>query len=520
MIGHLITCHKWRLTWQLNVDIADRRVTGAGAFTRQRASMSIGTTRNTASGAVRRPMVRAAFIRRRASIGMVPARTSAFGAARPPTASAASTARPDGMRSKIEEGLRFYLVSKGENMSNCPEGYFDAGMKIDDNGSIGEWSCQGDLAITKLWIPNTVTSVGNRAFGGCTNLSEIKFEDGGTLPLTLGAMSFAKCTSLSSLALPARTVYIGDGCFRDSTALESVEIGEGMSPLRAGCHLFDNCVGSETMKETIAREVARRNAVQPHVAPAGNRRGATCVNAVLQGLRLKMPNGQMDPAAISRGLESVYDIMSKDPDFPFETELRDYEEASKHFSAIEDWAVVSEDELRSVMVGGYIGKVANLNHGDVTKAEFQAADKGVFREICSALHDLVGTDAEDGAVAKLEDRYNEQFLATTRHPAAFHRMIAAIKPELVVRVSAIEKLTPVYAWFTGSDVEDVENNEWYRISRCVRAKLQELLPGKSIYQVGVFAWFLAEAFRDDLENDAAKRRKTKVLDALRGAGLL
>ena len=99
----MITYHKWRLTWQLNADIADRRVTGAGAFTRQRASMSIGTTRNTASGAVRRPTVRAAFIRRRASIDMAPARTSAFGAARPPTVPVASTVRPVGMRSKIND---------------------------------------------------------------------------------------------------------------------------------------------------------------------------------------------------------------------------------------------------------------------------------------------------------------------------------------------------------------------------------------------------------------------------------
>lgn len=398
----------------------------------------------------------------------------------------------------------------------------DAGVLADDKGVIGEWARAKDASITKLWIPNTVTSIGSAAFRGCVNLSEIEFEDGGTLPLTLGVMAFAECASLSSLILPARTADIWNGCFRDCGRLAAIEIGEGTRPLRVGIHLFDKCVGSETMKETIAREVARRNAVQPHTTPAGNRRGTKRVNAVLHGLRLKMPNGQMDPEIISRGLESVYGVMSADADFEFETEVGGYEEACKHFSAIEDWAVVSEDELRKVMVRGYIEKVAKLDRGEVGNADFQAADKGVFREICSAIHGLEGTDAEDGAVAKLEDRYNEQFLATTRkrHPAAFCRMIAAIKPELVVRVSVIERLTPVYAWLTGSDVEDVENNGWYKISRCVRAKLQELLPGKSIYQVGVFAWFLAEAFRDDLKNDAAKRRKAKVLEALRSAGLL
>lgn len=401
----------------------------------------------------------------------------------------------------------------------------DAGVLADANGVVDKWARAEDASITKVWIPNTVTSIGGRAFYKCVNLSEIEFEDGGTLPLTLGMMAFAECSSLLSLALPARTVDIGNGCFRDCGRLAEIEIGEGTSPLQAGPHVFDNCVGSETMKETIAREVARRNAMQPHTTPAGNKRGAKRVNAVLQGLRLKMPNGQMDPAAISRGLESVYGVMSTDADFKFESEVGGYEEACKHFSAIEDWAVVSEDELRNVMVKGYIGKVAGLDKREVTLEEFQTADKGVFREICSAIHGLVGIDAEDEAVAEWEDRYNEQFLDTTRHPGAFHRMIAAIKPKLVVRVAVNKRLDPVYAWLTGSDVEDVENNGWYKISRCVRAKLQELLPGKSIYQVGVFAWFLAEAFRDDLDkdngkNEAAKRRKAKVLEALRGAGLL
>lgn len=400
----------------------------------------------------------------------------------------------------------------------------DAGVLADANGVIGEWARAEDASITKLWIPNTVTSIDSHAFCKCVNLSEIEFEDGGTRSLTLGVMAFAECASLSSLVLPARTADIGNGCFRDCGRLAAIEIGEGMSPLRVGRHLFDNCVGSETMKETIAREVARRNAVQPHTTPAGNKRVTKRVNAVLQGLRLKMPNGQMDPEIISRGLESVYGVMSTGADFKFESEVAGYEEACKHFSAIEDWAVVSEDELRKVMVRGYIEKVAKLDKGEVGNADFQAADKGVFRKICSAIHGLVGIDTEDRAVADLEDEYNGQFPAR-HHPAAFCRMIAAIKPELVVRVSVIERLTPVYAWLTGSDVEDVENNGWYKISRCVRAKLQELLPGKSIYQVGVFAWFLAEAFRDDLDRDdgkkeAAKRRKAKVLEALRSAGLL
>lgn len=255
-------------------------------------------------------------------------------------------------------------------------------------------------------------------------------------------MSFAQCTSLSSLALPARTADIAKGCFRDCARLAVIEIGVGTSPLRVGDHLFDNCVGSETMKETIAREVEWRKALKPHAAPAGNKRGARRENAVLQGLRPKMPNGQMDPAIISRGLEAVYDVISTDADFGVEASAEGYADACEHFST------------------------------------FQDADKNVFRTVCSAIHELTGDDSE------------------------------------------IVRLSPVYAWLTGSETEEAYEAGWYELSRSVRAKLQELLPRKSIYQVGVFSWIPAGAFRDDLENDAAKCRRAKVLASLRGAGLL
>lgn len=404
-------------------------------------------------------------------------------------------------------------------MSNCPNDYFDAGRKADANGVIDNWSCHEDLSVSKLWIPNTVTSVGSNAFSGCANLVEIQFEDGGTQPLSLGLMSFARCASLSSLVLPARTVSIGKGCFRDCVALEAIEIGEGVEQLRVADHLFDNCAEKVALEETVAGEVERREALHPRAVPATNGRGAKHVNVVLQGLRLRMPNGQMDPVVISRGLESVYGTMSTDSDFGFASYVRSYGEACEYFSSVGDWSEASDGDLRKVMVGRFIKKVAALNWGEVKEAEFQAASKDVFRAICNAIHKLIGDDSENGSVAEWEDAYTGQF--TIRRSAAFYRMIAAIKPDLVVQVPAIAKLAPVYAWLTGSDIEDAYNTGWYKLSRSVRTKLQELLPGKSLYQVGVFSWFLAEAFRDDLgSRDDARRRKEKVLNALRGAGLL
>lgn len=403
-----------------------------------------------------------------------------------------------------------------------PEGFFDAST-IADRGMIADWFCNDNpataTAITKLWIPNTITQIGGNAFKGCVNLTEVRFEEGGDLPLSLGLMSFAQCTSLSSLILPARLIRIGKGCFRDSTALEEIEIGEGNNQLQVADHLFDNCAGRVALEEIVADEVDRRDVLRPQIAQVVNGHRERHPNQVLQGLRLRMLNGQMDPIAIGRGLATVYDMMTADPDFAFDSYANRYGDACDHFSTIEDWGNASDDELRKVMAGRYIRKVAALNWGEVKDAEFQAADKRVFRETCSAIYNLEGCDAENGAVAELEERYTQQF--PVRRSAAFYRMIAAIRPELVVQVPAIAKLAPVYAWLTGAEIEEAYNVGWYELSRSVRSKLQELLTGRSIYQVGVFTWFLAEAFREDLRNRMdAQRRKDKVLNVLRTAGLL
>jgi len=336
--------------------------------------------------------------------------------------------------------------------------------------------------------------------------------------LSLGLMSFARCTSISVVILPSRLVGIGKGCFRDCTALEEIEIGEGNSQLRVADHLFDNCAEKVALEETVADEVERRDSLLPKIPLGLIERRVRYSNFVLQGLRIRMPSGQMNPLMIGRGLESLFDMVSSDSDFGFETYVRSYGDACNYFSMICNWNTALESELRKVMAGPFIKKVAALNWGEVKDAEFQLADKCVFRGICSAIYNLVGDDAENATVAELEDQYTSQF--TIRRSAAFYRMIAAIKPGLVVQVPAIAKLAPVYAWLTGSELEEAYNTGWYKLSRSVRSKLQELLPDKSIYQVGVFSWFLAEAFRDDLGSRVdAKRRKTKVLDALRTTGL-
>lgn len=98
--------------------------------------------------------------------------------------------------------------------------------------------------ITEVVLPDTVTSIGIRAFQNCYDLQEITmsnklaqiysdaFSDCVSLkrvefPETLGTIgggAFSGCTSLNSIVLPENTVNLGGGAFRDCSNLMYIEI--------------------------------------------------------------------------------------------------------------------------------------------------------------------------------------------------------------------------------------------------------------------------------------------------------
>ena len=70
--------------------------------------------------------------------------------------------------------------------------------------SIGDgafWGCSG---LTSVTIPNSVTSIGDGAFADCTNLTSIIVE--ATIPPTLGRYVFQNDTNLSYILVPSASV--------------------------------------------------------------------------------------------------------------------------------------------------------------------------------------------------------------------------------------------------------------------------------------------------------------------------
>ncbi len=85
--------------------------------------------------------------------------------------------------------------------------------------SIGEraFGCCNNL--TSITIPDSATSIGECAFEGCDNLTGITIGDSVT---SIGEKAFQGCTSLTSITIPDSVTYIGDLAFDYCESLEYV----------------------------------------------------------------------------------------------------------------------------------------------------------------------------------------------------------------------------------------------------------------------------------------------------------
>lgn len=74
-------------------------------------------------------------------------------------------------------------------------------------------------AISKINIPNSITSIGNYAFSDCSSLSNITIPDSVT---SIGRDAFLRCSSLASITIPDSVTSIGKEALADCTRLAHI----------------------------------------------------------------------------------------------------------------------------------------------------------------------------------------------------------------------------------------------------------------------------------------------------------
>ncbi len=114
---------------------------------------------------------------------------------------------------------------------------------------IGEKAFEGCTGITNVTIPATVTSIGDAAFRNCSSIERVDF---GTLTRLIGNSAFADCTSLTEVNFAVAPQYLGvlafSGCPLNTTEYNNAKyIGSEINPYMVLVSAKDTAITSCTL---------------------------------------------------------------------------------------------------------------------------------------------------------------------------------------------------------------------------------------------------------------------------------
>ena len=104
--------------------------------------------------------------------------------------------------------------------------------------SIGTKAFEGCSGLTSITIPNSITSIGYSAFSGCSGLTSITIPNSVT---SIGNSAFRDCSGLTSVTIPNSVTSIGESAFSACSGLTSITIPNSVTSI--GNYAFYNCSG-------------------------------------------------------------------------------------------------------------------------------------------------------------------------------------------------------------------------------------------------------------------------------------
>ena len=95
--------------------------------------------------------------------------------------------------------------------------------------------------VTSIVIPDTITTIGREAFCNSAHITSISIPSSVTY---IDAAAFYGCTSLKSIIIPDSVTYLGVGAFTNCSSLESITLSKNITSISVDT--FRNCTGLKT----------------------------------------------------------------------------------------------------------------------------------------------------------------------------------------------------------------------------------------------------------------------------------
>lgn len=153
--------------------------------------------------------------------------------------------------------------------------------------SIGEDAFVNCSSLTSISIPNSVVSIGDRAF---QNSGLVSAEFANSL-LSIGSHTFEGC-SFATLTLPNSLIFIGEGAFMYCTELTSITIPSSVSQI--GNYAFSHCFGIEQMTVSQENATYTSSGSDAIIEISTNKLVSGCQNTVVPSFVVAIGQGAFD----------------------------------------------------------------------------------------------------------------------------------------------------------------------------------------------------------------------------------
>ncbi|GHV25759.1 hypothetical protein AGMMS4952_04360 [Spirochaetia bacterium] len=132
-----------------------------------------------------------------------------------------------------------------DNVNARPNKTYLASITLPDTlTTIGNYAFSGCSRLTSVTIPDSVTSIGMAAFWNCSGLTSVTFGDSVT---SIGDSAFWDCKGLTSVTIPASVTSIGNGAFYGCSNLSAIQVNASNSAYSAIDGVLLNKPGTELL---------------------------------------------------------------------------------------------------------------------------------------------------------------------------------------------------------------------------------------------------------------------------------